>query len=84
MRHVVDGRHGIAIRIAASELSKRRRLDRIPMLLERRQHDYGLRQFLALTARSLHRGDSVRLQSYFHRPDEPVSTPARHLGRVKT
>jgi hypothetical protein len=39
MRHVVDGRHGIAIRIAVSELSKRRRLDRIPMLLERRQHD---------------------------------------------
>jgi len=32
---------------------------------------------MALTARSLHCRDSVRLQSYFHRPDEPVSTPAR-------
>ena len=30
---------------------------------------------MALTARSLHCRDSVRLQSYFHRPDEPVSTP---------
>ena len=34
-------------------------------------------RFLALTARSLHCRDSVRLQSYFHRPDEPVRTPAR-------
>ena len=32
---------------------------------------------MAQTARSLHCRDSVRLQSYFHRPDEPVSTPAR-------
>ena len=32
----------------------------------------GQRLFVAQTARSLHRGDSVRLQSYFHRPDQPV------------
>jgi len=32
---------------------------------------------LALTARSLHCRGSVRLQSYFHRPGEAVSTPAR-------
>jgi hypothetical protein len=32
---------------------------------------------MALTARSLHCRDSVRLQSYFHRPYEPVSMPAR-------
>jgi len=31
---------------------------------------------LALTARSLYCRDSVRLQSYFHRPDEYVSMPA--------
>ena len=29
----------------------------------------------ALTARSLHCRNSVRLQGYFPRPDEPVSTP---------
>ena len=32
---------------------------------------------MALTARSLHCRDSVRLHSYFHRTGEPVSTPAR-------
>jgi hypothetical protein len=32
---------------------------------------------VALTARSLHCSGSVRLQSYFLRPDEPVSMPAR-------
>ena len=39
---------------------------------------------LALTARSLHCRDSVRLQSYFHRPDEPVSTPPRDPDRPST
>jgi hypothetical protein len=38
------------------------------------------RPLLALTARSLHCRDSVRLQSYFQRPDEPVGTPARDPG----
>jgi hypothetical protein len=39
---------------------------------------------LYLTARSLHCRDSVRLQSYFHRPDEPVSTPARAPNQTRS
>jgi len=34
-------------------------------------------RFLAMTARSLHCRDSVRLQCYFHRSDELASMPAR-------
>jgi hypothetical protein len=37
---------------------------------------------MALTARSLHCRDSVRLHSYFHRTGEPVSTPARDPKRI--
>src|SRR5262245_36149139 len=39
---------------------------------------------MALTARSLHCRDSVRLQCYFPVPDQRVSMPARDLGHWRS
>jgi hypothetical protein len=51
------------------------------MRLEQREPNVALRErarlLVALTARSLRCRDTVRLQCYVHRPDEPVSMPAR-------
>jgi hypothetical protein len=46
-----------------------------PITTTRQMIRYSPFPVMALTARSLHCSGSVRLQSYFHRPDEPAGMP---------